>query len=145
MGACRHMARHRIGRIDRECFGAPYLGGQGIAMCEHEPGHSISERRLADALRTSDQPGVRNTSAAIGIQQRHLGFAMPEQRAGFPRTNGRKLRFDLTGAHARLAALVPVVKKRSRNAAQMLAATVLGSAVASINTHRCGSAAAICR
>src|SRR5207302_2060042 len=25
MGACRHMARHRIGRINRECFGAPYL------------------------------------------------------------------------------------------------------------------------
>jgi hypothetical protein len=41
--------------------------------------------------------------------------------------------------------LAPAVKKRSRTAAHTLAATVLASALASINTQRCGSSAAICR
>jgi len=40
--------------------------------------------------------------------------------------NGCKLRFDLTGAHAEVATLpTPAVKKRSRKANHMFAATVL--------------------
>src|SRR5476649_2783865 len=108
----------------------PHSGRLGIAMREHEPRHSIGQRRLADPLRAPDQPGMRNTTAAVGIQQRRLGFAMPEQRSGFARMAGRDLRFDLTGAHAVLATLpTPVVKKRSRKAAQTLAATVVESAL----------------
>ena len=52
---------------------------------------------------------------------------MPEQRGGFARMDGRDLRFDLTGAHAGLAALPALTaKKRSRKAAHTLAATVCG-------------------
>src|SRR3984893_6024026 len=115
-------------------------------MGEHEPRPSIGQRCLADAPRAPDQPGMGNTPAAVGVQQCRLGFAVPEQCRGFARMNGGVPRFDLTGAHAELATLPgPVAKKRSRNAAHMLAATVLASAFASISTHRCGSAAAICR
>src|SRR6476646_1498561 len=146
MGARRDMARDRIGWIDVKRFGTLYLGGRVIAMCQHEARHSIGKRRLADALRTPDQPGMRNTSAAVGIQQRHLGFAMPCQCAGFAGMNGRKLRFDVAGAHAEVTTLsAPAAKKRSRNTAHTLAATASASALASIKTHRCGSAAAICR
>ena len=121
-------------------------GASGIAMREHEPRHPIGQRRLADALRAADQPGMRNTPAAIGVQQRRLGLAMPEQRGGLARMRDGDLRFDLTGAHAELAALpAAAVKKRSRKAAHTLAATVSASALASISTQRCGSAAAICR
>ena len=115
-------------------------------MCQHEPRHAIGQRRLADTLRASDQPGMRNAAAAVGIQQCRFGFAVPCQDAGLTRMNGCKLRFELTGAHAEVAILsAPAVKKRSRNTAHILAATVLASAFASINTHRSGSAAAICR
>src|SRR5882757_609625 len=115
-------------------------------MGEHEPRHPIGQRRLADALRSPDQPGMRNTPAAVGIQQRHFGFVVPEQICGFARMGGGDLRVDLAGTHAELAALLaPAAKKRLRNAAHMLAATVPASALASISTHRCGSLAAICR
>ena len=43
-----------------------------------EPRHAIGQRRLADALRAADQPGVRDSPAAIGGKQRRLRLAMPE-------------------------------------------------------------------
>src|ERR1700675_4485809 len=146
MGAGRDVAGDRIGRVDEKRLGALHLGAKRIAMGEHEARHPIGQRRLADAGRAPDQPGMRNAPAAIGIQQGGLGLAMPEQRSGFARMGDRDLRLDLTGAHAGLATLlVLVAKKRSRNAAQILPATTAGSAVASINTQRCGSWAAIWR
>src|SRR5438445_8725716 len=139
MGAGRDMARDRIGWINPKRFGALHIGRQGIAMRENEPRHAIGQRRLADAHRPSDQPGVRNTPAAVGIQQRRLGFAMSEQRGSFAWRNGCKLRFDLTGAHAEVAPLpTPAVKKRSRKAVHMLDATVLASELGSISTHPYG-------
>src|SRR5665647_41771 len=123
-----------------------HIGAKRVAMREHEPRHPVGQRRLADAGRPPDQPGMRNPPAAIGIQQSQLGIAMPEQRGGLARMNRRYLGFDLAGAHAELATLPALAaKKRSRKAAHMLAATTLGSAVASISTQRCGSLAAICR
>ena len=146
MGARRDMARDRIGRINVQCLGALHIRCKGIAMREHEPRHSVGQRRLADALRAPDQPGMRNTPAAIGLQQCRLGFAMPEKCGRLARMGDGDPRFDLTGAHAELATLpAPAVKKRSRKAAHTLAATVLASVLASINTHRCGSSAAIWR
>ena len=96
MGARRDLTRDRIGRIDGKRLGMPHIGRPGITMREHEPRHAIGQRRLADTYRASDQPGMRNTSAAIGVQQCRLGLAMTEQRGGFTRRNGRDLRFDLT-------------------------------------------------
>ncbi len=146
MGAGRDMARDRIGRINPKRLGALHVGRQWIAMREHEPRHAIGQGRLADPCRPPDQPGVRNTPAAVGIQQRRLGLAMSEQRGSFARRDGCKLRFDLTSAHAEVATLpTPVAKRRSRTATHTLAATVPASALASISTQRCGSAAAICR
>ena len=51
-----------------------------IGMGEHEARHAIGERRLADAARAADQPGMRHAAAAIGIEQRLLGLGMAEQR-----------------------------------------------------------------
>src|ERR1019366_8635313 len=133
-------------RITFERLGILHIRCRGIAMCEHEARHPIGQCRLADALRTPDQPGMRNTPAAVGIQQCQLGFTMSEQRCGFARRNRRNLRFDPTGAHAELATWpTPAAKKRSRKAAHTFAATVPASAFASISTHRCGLLAAICR
>ena len=146
MGAGADLARDQIGRIDPERLGAPHVGSERIAVGQHEPRHSIGERRLADSGRPADQPCMRNSSAAIGIQQRHLGVAVPKQRAGLARVNGGDPGFDLAGAHAGLATSPALVaNNRSRKAAQMVEATMPGSAVASIKTQRCGSLAAICR
>src|SRR5258708_6680661 len=146
MGTRRDMARHRTGWIHPKRLGTLYVGTKRVAMREHEPRHPVCQRRLADACRTPDQPGMRNPPATVGIEQCRLGVAMPGQYAGFARMNGCKLRFELAGVHAEVATLpASAVKKRSRNAAHTFAATVLASAFASINTHRCGSAAAICR
>ena len=127
MGARRDLARDRIGRIDPQRLGTRRIGAERIAMREHEPRHPIGQRRLADAGRPPDQPGMRNPPAAIGIQQSQLGVAMPEQRGRLARMNRRYLRFDLTGAHAELARLPALaLKKRSRKAAHMFAATIRG-------------------
>ena len=115
-------------------------------MGEHEPCHAKSERCFADALRAADQPGMRRPPAAIAIQQSQFGIAVSEQRGVLAGMQHRHLRLDLTGAHAELTALpASTANKRSRTAAHTAAATVAVSASASINTHRCGSAAAICR
>ena len=75
----------------------------------------------------ADQPGMRNTPAAIGIEQCPFGIVMAEQGGGFARMRRRRIWFDLAGAHARLAALpTSALKKRSRKAAHTLAATRRG-------------------
>jgi hypothetical protein len=71
------LAGDRIGGIDPQRLCALRIRGQGIAMCEHKPRHSIGQRRLADTLRPPDQPGMRDPSAAVGVQQRLLGFVVP--------------------------------------------------------------------
>ena len=49
-------------------------------MREHEARHAIGERRLADAGRAADQPGMRDAAAAIGSSRRLLGRLVAEQR-----------------------------------------------------------------
>jgi hypothetical protein len=88
------MARHRFGWIDPKRLGTLHVRGRGIAMGEHVPRHSIGQRRLADALRPPDQPGMRNAPAAVGIQQCRFGFAMPCQNAGLSRMDSRNLRLN---------------------------------------------------
>src|SRR6516165_11720878 len=108
--------------------------------------HSVGERRLADALRAPDQPGVRNAPASICVQQGCFLIAMTEQDGRLTRMRNGDLRFNLTRAHAELATLPKsFARKRSCNADQMFAATMSDSALASIKRHRCGSAAAIRR
>ena len=95
------LARDRAAGLDVKLLGALHRRRQGVAVGEHEPRHAIGQRRLADALRAAKQPGVRNASAAIGVQQRHLGIAMTEPRAGFARMRCCDVLLDLAGAHAR--------------------------------------------
>src|ERR1700733_6831019 len=109
--------------IDVQIVGALYVCRERIAVGQDEAGHSVSQRRLADALRAADQPGVRNAPRAIGVEQRRLGLAMTKKVDGFPRMRNRYLRFGLA-AHAETAAFPELVaKNRSRKADQMLAAT----------------------
>ena len=54
-----------------------------IGMREHEARHAIGERRLADAGRAADQPGVRDAAAFIGIEQRLFGLGVAEQHRPF--------------------------------------------------------------
>ena len=51
-------------------------------MGEHEARHAIGQRRLADAGRPADQPGMRQAPAAIGLEQRPLGLGVAEQYGG---------------------------------------------------------------
>src|SRR5580704_11363977 len=146
MGARRNVARDGIVGVNRQHFGALHRGRGWIAMSEHEASHAVSQRRLADALRTADQPGMRNAPTPIGAQERGFRLAMSEQRRGLARMRHGDLRFDLARAHAEVATLAAgTAKKRSRRAVQTWAATVSGLASASTSTQRSGSAAAISR
>src|SRR5579864_2076050 len=141
----RDTAGNGIGGIDIQAVGALHGGRKRIAMGENETGHAVGKRGLADSLRAADQPGMRNASAAIGIEQCRLGIAMTKQVGGLPRVRNRHLHLGLA-AHAGAAVLpVLVVKKRSRKADQIFIATFAGSSVASISTQRSGSSFAICR
>ncbi len=51
-------------------------------MGEHETRHPVGERRLADPGRPADQPGVRQPSRAIGVEQRALGLGVAVERGG---------------------------------------------------------------
>ena len=81
----RNAAGNWIVRIDRERSRLLDRRQTRIGMREHEARQPIGQRRLAYARRPADQPGMRNAAAFVGIEQRALGFAMPEQRAGFAR------------------------------------------------------------
>src|SRR5262245_40024008 len=113
-------------------------------MGEHETRHPVGQGRLADALRPADQPGMGNPPAAIGIQQRALGLAVPKQYAGLTRRRNRNFLLGLLCTHAG-AAEVDVARRRLRNSLKMCAATASGLTVVSITTQRRGSSAAICR
>src|SRR5579871_2224292 len=145
MGAGCNAPCDGIGRIDIEAGGALHVGCRRVRVLQDIPRHTIGERRLPDTLWPTDQPGVWNAAASIGIQQCRLGLLVAKQIGGLPWMRNRELAFGPV-AHARFATLsAGFVKKRSRKAAQMLAATFSGFGVASIRTHRSGSPDAICR
>src|SRR5450631_3116230 len=129
-----------MARIDPKIFGALHVGGRRIAMGQHEACGPVSQRRLADALRATDQPCVGNAPAAIGVQERRLGLPMPEQDTGFTRLGDHHILLGLSRAHevtgvgvaAVGVAEVAIVNKWSRTAVQTWVATVSGSAEASI-------------
>src|SRR5215218_7217361 len=131
MGAGGDLARDGIIRIERERLGPLHRRRHGLGIREYEAGHAIGQRRLADALRAADQPGMRNAPAAIGFEQGHLGIAMAEPGGGFTRMRRRNALLDLARAHAdRTTLSASALKKRSRKVAHTLAATAAGSASA---------------
>ena len=68
-------ARHRMVGVDGKRGRGCNLGRGRIGMGEHEAGHAVGERRLADALGPDDQKGMRHAAAAIGGQQCRFGAA----------------------------------------------------------------------
>jgi hypothetical protein len=68
MGSGRDVAGDRLGRIDVEVHGALNVWDRRIAMAEHKARHPIGERGLADALRSSDQPGMRDAAASVRLE-----------------------------------------------------------------------------
>src|SRR5579883_521395 len=75
----RDAASNGIRRIDPEACCALNVWDRRIAMAKHKARHPICERCLADALRPSNQPCVRDATASIGSEQRRLGLALAEQ------------------------------------------------------------------
>src|SRR5262245_12022802 len=144
MRTSRDLARNVIVGIDCQGLRALHGGRARISMRQYEARHAVGQRRLADALCTADQPGVRNSSAAIGGKQRRLGLAMSEQLNGFARMFDGNFFFGLAGVHAG-EAVVAIANRWSRSAVHTCAETASGLAVASIRTQRLGSSAAIWR
>src|SRR5262249_21032835 len=116
-----------------------------VGTGEDEAGHAIGERRLADAGRPPDQPGVGEARAPIGGEQRALRFGVAVEDGGLAR--GR--RFDAVGfvvglAHdaAPAGRLDPRAKwRRSVTVFQRRSAAGGFGSGASIATQRAGSAA----
>ena len=100
MRAGGDLTRDGIVRIKRQRLGALHRRRHRFGIREHEAGHAIGQRRLADALRTADQPGMRNAPTAIGIEQGHLGLAVTEQIGRFAGMLHRHFLLGLACAHA---------------------------------------------
>src|SRR6516162_4647831 len=112
-------------------------------MAQDETSHAIGERRLADALRTPDQPSMRDAPAPVGVEQSGLRLAMPKQLGSLARMRRADFGLDPLRAHARPATFpAGTAKTRSYSAVQTWWATASMSALASISTQRSGSAAA---
>ena len=77
--------RHRMVVRDRERRRRLHVRCRRIGMREHEPRHPVGQRRLADAGRAADQPGMRHASRAIGVEHRLLGLGVTDERAGLAR------------------------------------------------------------
>ncbi len=111
-------------------------------MRQYKPGHPIGQRRLADAGRPADQPGVRHPPAAIGVEQRTFGLGVPEQRGGLPRMPQLFVIAAGGGTHeATPSSATGAVagSSRSLTTLQIWSATAPRGPLASITTQRAGS------
>ena len=146
MALRRDAARYRM--LIRYCKRSRRLHrGRGrVGMRQYIARHAICERRLADAGRTADQPGVRQPAAAIGSEQRARGLGVPEQNRGRPRCRGLRLGVGgVGGAHeAALSNVTGAVagSRRWETIFQIVVATCARGWVVSISTQRSLSVAA---
>ena len=62
----------------------------GRALGEEEAREAEGERRLADAARAAQQPGMRQAAGAIRLQQHRLRRLMPEQQRVLARRQDRQ-------------------------------------------------------
>src|SRR5262249_2715615 len=114
-----------------------------IRMREHEARHAKGQCRLADALRTANQPGMRDTARAIGIEQRVLRIAMTEQHGCLTRMFDAIIICIIGSALHRPRSSISsggIVGSSLRDtAAQTSLATLSGFCPASMRTQRSGS------
>ena len=68
-----HPVGDRMRGIDRKRSRFLYLGRRRVRMSEDEAGEPIRQSRLADALLTDQQKGVRNAVTTIGGKKRSFG------------------------------------------------------------------------
>ena len=143
MSARRHLTRDRMRLVYVKRCGILHTLRGRIAMYQHETRHPVGQRRLADAGRAADQPGMGNAPAFISLEQCALGLAMAEQHVGFARAPD----LDVV-AHG---AVVSAVRRcssgcrRCSTALQMRSATTARGARPSMTTQRFGSLAASAR
>ena len=128
----RDLARRRVLRVDRERRAA---GRRRAAMGEQEARDPVGERRLADALRAADQPGVVQAPGGERVEERRLaprhGRRTPSARADAACRRAGPARGDRcqpawafrTGAAAAISS-----PKRSSTAAQTCSSTLSGRA-----------------
>ena len=124
------MPRRRIVWIDVKVGGFAHALGVRIGVGEHEPGETPGERRLADALRAADQPGVGETPVTIGRQQFRLGGRVADERLRVARMRRagervavRKL-LRLGPLHRRLRSSAPTGSSRALTTDQICVATL---------------------
>src|SRR4051794_30570055 len=108
-------------------------------MRKHVARHAVSERRLADAARAADQPGMRHAPRAIRVEKTLLGLGMSVKRKRLPRMRD----FRVVAHEAATSGAAGL--SRAVTAAQTNSATVPGSAPALITTQRFGSRSASSR
>ena len=110
-----------------------------FGMREHEPRHAVGERRLADAARPADQPGMRHAASAVGFKKCLFCAGMSVKRERLARMRGG-------GVIAHEAATIGAAGwSRALTAAQTNSETVAASALALITTQRFGSRSASSR
>jgi hypothetical protein len=71
----RHRQRCRVANLRR----------RRIGMRQYEARHAIGERRLADARRPADQPGVGHAAGAIRVEHHLLGLGVTDEFAHLAR------------------------------------------------------------
>src|ERR1043165_1934284 len=102
-------------------------------MRKREARHAVGERRLSDAARPTDQPGMRHAARAIGFEKRLLGLSMSVEGERFARMR------DVRVVAHDAATIGAAGWSRAVTAAQTNSETVAGSALALITTQRFGS------
>ena len=140
-------ARHRLIGGDGERFRVLHGRRGRIGVCKHEARHAIGQRCLADTDLAADQPGVRNTAAAIGIEQRLFGLGMAEQLARGTRMRDLPVIGASRAQTASSSNWIGAVAGSSffSTTRQICSATSSFGVVASISTQRSGSLAASVR
>src|SRR5215831_8603709 len=124
----------------RRCVGGNLDAGRAskeiaAAAGQDEAGEAEGERRLADAARARDQPGMMQAPRLPGAQQSCLGGSVADEDGILARRRDAYL----VGHDAN------VTPSRRLTAARMADWTASGSWRASMTTQRCGSLAAIAR
>lgn len=111
-----------------------------LASSEQKTGETIRQRRLADAFRADEEPGVMHAVRFEGIHQGLLGPAVTEDLRNRPRVckpvESVGFGYDGDVTHG---------SSRSTTASQTSSATELSACWASMTTQRSGASAAILR
>ncbi len=148
-----HLPRRGTGGIDLKCLRTQHARTLRVGVGQHESRDPPGESRLADALRSADDPGMRHAPRAIGIEERSLGRRVTDKAHRLARMRRvlEAVGFRHPGPlafHARSFAgcfggrvgpLASCERSRFSTSAQIESATSLSGASAFTTAHRSGS------